>query len=689
VTIEYVGSRGTANTKTTGTSLAVTVATANIPAGALVVVRGVTDNVQASSGATTNHTVTDSQSNTYTRLTEGTYSAGGAADGVTASLFYSVLTTGLAAGTDTLTLGSADVPARAVAVEEFSFTGTLNYNADANGWVGTSASPTVTLTGLAEGQYLLFAELGFENTVDTTYTQASGFTNYGNVKFGTSGGGDASNVASGGGYRLAKNVTGGSFNPTLGASSDGVALIAAIYETHAPANVTAVTNELATVTTLRTDGYGGEQGTNQMHERWQFVASQAIGATEYQAVTYRSYNSDAYGNGFVVVGHREIGEAWSWYQYDGTGGLPHLGYVTDNRHNMVALGLDEDGYLHLVYNAGYNNLAYRKSTAPLSTWTGGLTDALSMLGTNESVVVYPTFFNDPSGKLYFIHREGVAGQSDSFVYEYDATAEEWNALTGTTAGEFFHGSDTSPLASVYHGVPVFDPDFGSGGRMYMVFRLHNISDHRWNIGVLCWDGTNWETVDGAAFTMPATINNYPLEVATPTTAEMDYFREIALDSQGRPHVVYTLIAANSQQQLHYAYYDGVFWNVVPLTNQTAADPMSSAHIVIDVRDDTVLILYGHAALGDQFNMLRSVPGDFHTFDRFAFVLDCGYTNPSYDDYQWYTHRRLTMAMAEWLPNGGPWGIWLLEGEWVAPLAEAGLTLTAVQVGAEIHLEWSG
>jgi hypothetical protein len=70
VAFSFVGERGNANTKTAGTTLAMTVANSNIAAGALVIVRCVTDNGSTGAGASTDHSVSDSQSNTYTRLIE-------------------------------------------------------------------------------------------------------------------------------------------------------------------------------------------------------------------------------------------------------------------------------------------------------------------------------------------------------------------------------------------------------------------------------------------------------------------------------------------------------------------------------------------------------------------------------------------------------------------------------------------
>src|SRR3990167_4652154 len=105
MTIAYDGHRGNAQEKVADTSLALTVANATIPAGSLVFFRAVTDNYSTTTEETINHSVSDSQGNTWTRIKEHTYSPiGNAADGVTVSLWYSILSTGLTSGSDTVTL---------------------------------------------------------------------------------------------------------------------------------------------------------------------------------------------------------------------------------------------------------------------------------------------------------------------------------------------------------------------------------------------------------------------------------------------------------------------------------------------------------------------------------------------------------------------------------------------------------
>jgi len=223
----YVAHRGNANTKTVGTTLAVTV-TGTIAAGALVIARAVTDNVGASAGDTTSFSVADSQGNIYTRLAEHTQTGGSAVDGVTIGLFYSVLSTALTGSTDTITLTSANVPARAIAVEQFSTAGLDGVTA-ATGATGTDTAPSVTNSGLASKTYLMLGETGWEHYTTDFSAGDADYTAYATEVFGTAGGGPVANVAAAGGYRVG-TLTGDTFAATLANAADWACVIVGLYE---------------------------------------------------------------------------------------------------------------------------------------------------------------------------------------------------------------------------------------------------------------------------------------------------------------------------------------------------------------------------------------------------------------------------------------------------------------------------
>ena len=235
------GHRGAANTKTTGTTLAMTVSGANIAAGALVIVRAVTDNQGLVNGATTAHSITDSQSNTYTRIAEYTRTSGGAADGVTASIHYSVLTTGLTSGTDTITLTSQNVPSRALGADEFS-AGTLGTPAG-SGATGNGTTPAASLSGMTSRTWLYIGLAGREYTTADGFTQDTDYSDL--TQIGTSGGGPVSNVSGPAGYRIYASSTGDTYDPSYTTAADWACVIAALYESSGAYTLTAAQGSVA------------------------------------------------------------------------------------------------------------------------------------------------------------------------------------------------------------------------------------------------------------------------------------------------------------------------------------------------------------------------------------------------------------------------------------------------------------
>lgn len=101
-----VTGRANGSATSSGTTLSVSPA-ANITVGKLVFVCSTTDNYVTSSGSSGEHSISDSQSNVWTKVAEYTNSDGVAADGITVSVFWSVITTQISTS-DTITLTCAN-----------------------------------------------------------------------------------------------------------------------------------------------------------------------------------------------------------------------------------------------------------------------------------------------------------------------------------------------------------------------------------------------------------------------------------------------------------------------------------------------------------------------------------------------------------------------------------------------------
>jgi hypothetical protein len=230
MSFSYVSARGIAETKTTGTTVPVSI-TGDIPLGALVIVCGVCDNLATVQGATTAISVSDSQGNAYTRIAEYTRTDGSAADGIIAGYFYSILTTALTvAAVDTVTVTTPEVDAKAIGIHQFSCNGIDNI-AGENEAFGTGTNPSVTLGSLDSGEYLWLGLVGWEGKSNEAWTEDADYTAYGDP-IGSVAGNAATCASLQGGWRIFTGTT-DTYAPTKGASNDYVAILVALEESAA------------------------------------------------------------------------------------------------------------------------------------------------------------------------------------------------------------------------------------------------------------------------------------------------------------------------------------------------------------------------------------------------------------------------------------------------------------------------
>jgi hypothetical protein len=258
--------------------------------------------------------------------------------------------------------------------------------------------------------------------------------------------------------------------------------------------------------------YGLDGGPNRTNWHRNRIPTVVLGTKRYQACCYYDQNL------YVVVAVREMpsGE-WTAYTYNGSGGRPtlQLGQF-DDAHFNTAIGFDSDGYIHFTWSGWrtYNNvgLRYRKSDAPVNSWTGGLSANLAMTGVGESQNNYAHFFLDPVGNLYYTHRDGDSSNANRYLKRYDTSTETWSGV-GAANGLIIQGKETK---GVYTNViPAFTPDWdGAGtGRMYYSWnwRKSSAANDYENINMMYWtgSGSTWKKVNGDAQTIPATPANAP------------------------------------------------------------------------------------------------------------------------------------------------------------------------------------
>jgi len=227
----FIESNGNFVDKTSGSDHTLSL-DATIAVGEIAIAVCVSDNRATASGESNDHTsITDVKSNTWVKIKEWTKAAGSAGDGVTSSLWYSVITTELLGSPtfDSVTIHfSGAITSKAFFVNSYSIAaGNTVLLAGANGNSGTSLNPTVTLSSLTSAEYLWLGSVGAEGPDSDAFTQDADYGH--DTLFGTLGGANLSNVYTRNGDRIFTGTT-DTYSPTLGNSRDYAAILGALQE---------------------------------------------------------------------------------------------------------------------------------------------------------------------------------------------------------------------------------------------------------------------------------------------------------------------------------------------------------------------------------------------------------------------------------------------------------------------------
>ena len=102
---------------------------------------------------------------------------------------------------------------------------------------------------------------------------------------------------------------------------------------------------------------------------------------------------DSTGN--VVLAKRDFyGNGWEVSKTGFTGNI-------EDAHNVICLGLDGKGYLHMAWDHHNSKLNYARSITPYSIDL----EMVEMIGENELRVTYPEFYRFSNGDLLFAYRK--------------------------------------------------------------------------------------------------------------------------------------------------------------------------------------------------------------------------------------------------------------------------------------------
>jgi hypothetical protein len=285
--------------------------------------------------------------------------------------------------------------------------------------------------------------------------------------------------------------------------------------------------------------------------------------------------------------------------------------LENDSHHALALGIDEDGYLHLVGDMHnyprysnpmahlplryYNkNILYWRSDNPLDISSFTFKGDQSGQCPPGYGFTYQFFFNDMYGKLHFTARAHQAADNAlrcAPFSRYDANTGTWSIIGGIDPsdpdsaprtfyddGREYDASKPDNKYSKTHPHGVFDRD----NNMHLVApllddpTLHPGSPIIHFANTVAYaqsaNGTGFAKADGTSITLPATINltENRADIAYSTTGYLTVMGNIACDYQNNPYTVVKHKHLDGSSESSIIGWNGSSWqNYGALTSDVA------------------------------------------------------------------------------------------------------------------------
>ncbi|MEO5714834.1 MAG: BNR-4 repeat-containing protein [Luteolibacter sp.] len=424
-------------------------------------------------------------------------------------------------------------------------------------------------------------------------------------------------------------------------------------------------------------GYSGSSAINSVS----FVRSSLKTVGNQQFMTWygrHQYDASANYNNTIWIGRRTLGTSgWDIYRHPSF----TANTITDG-HDVIAFGIDGEGYMHLSWGMHGDAFHYSKSLGPV---TGNGSMALepdtTMTG-RENAVTYPQFMTLPDGDLLYLFREGASGSGDTYLNRYYTATHAWSNVhsSGNTQLPFIKGTGWSPDYNAYVNMPQMGltngneltltwcwryssgtSDTGSGAVGYQTnsnFYFARSTDA----------GVTWKHFDGTPFTLPiSSIAESGVEatraeriLTIPENSSLINQAGMCLDRSGNPVIASWWApqtpSANYRRQYMVVFRDDSgIWQTRPVSNRTI-DPVSTRYPEADVRNmgrpivvnddsDRIIVAYRDNQDSNGITIVHSLPKaqdpNRVVWIQFELTTDnLGNYEPTIDNELWTRERQL-------------------------------------------------
>jgi hypothetical protein len=234
-------------------------------------------------------------------------------------------------------------------------------------------------------------------------------------------------------------------------------------------------------------------------------------------------------------------------------------WVAWDSHNYPAIGIDQDGHIHVMANMHVDQMVYFRTTRP---W-----DVRSLVGydhvvnpAEEGRVTYPVFLNDAEGALIAMYRSGSSGDGVQIFNRYDVAAKKWSRL---------HASplvDGEGLRNAYFVGPVQGPD----GYFHMVWVWRETPSADTNHDLTyarSRDLITWETSSGKKLALPMKLGDAEIvDPVQPGGGLLNGQTKLGFTRDNAPMISYYKRDRAGDHQIFLAVLRNGRWRSAQITN---------------------------------------------------------------------------------------------------------------------------
>jgi len=337
--------------------------------------------------------------------------------------------------------------------------------------------------------------------------------------------------------------------------------------------------------------------------------------------------------GYVTLGKRPLdSDDWtvSRTQYKGN--------VAD-AHNVISIGVDGDGYIHVSFDHHGHPLRYCRSVRPGSLELGPLE---SMTGVDEEDVTYPEFYRLADGDMLFAYRSGASGRGNLVLNRYSTATRSWSRVQDILI-------DGENERNAYWQMHV-----DASGMIHLSW----VWRETWLVETnhdLCYasssdNGLTWQRSDGTPYSLPITMSTAEVAWPVPQNSELINQTGMTADADGHPYIAtYWRDADSDVPQYRLVWHDGTAWHMNQVGERktpfslsgggTKMIPVSRPRIVSD--GTAAWYIFRDTERGSRVTVARTPhlgEAEWTFTDMTPFSVDAW--EPTLDTSLWNSRRRL-------------------------------------------------